>query len=54
MRVGDGIELEWASMLAGPTAERLSAAFVAEDHGAAHALQVDRKEARRRLAVLGL
>ena len=30
----------------------VSAAFVAEDHGAAHALTVDRREARRRLAAL--
>ena len=30
----------------------VSAAFVAEDHGAAHALVVDRNEARRRLAAL--
>jgi sugar/nucleoside kinase (ribokinase family) len=30
----------------------VSAAFVGEDHGAAHALRVDQKEARRRLAAL--
>ena len=30
----------------------VAAAFVAEDHGAAHALMVDRDEARRRLAAL--
>jgi sugar/nucleoside kinase (ribokinase family) len=30
----------------------VSAAFVAEDHGAAHALAVDRAEARRRLALM--
>ena len=30
----------------------VSAAFVAEDHGAAHALTVDREEAQRRLAAL--
>jgi sugar/nucleoside kinase (ribokinase family) len=30
----------------------VSAAFVAEDHGAAHALAIDRDEAKRRLAAL--
>jgi sugar/nucleoside kinase (ribokinase family) len=30
----------------------VSAAFAGEGHGAAHALTVDREEARRRLAVL--
>jgi sugar/nucleoside kinase (ribokinase family) len=30
----------------------VSAAFVAEDHGAAHALEIDRAEAKRRLAAL--